>query len=543
MFDLILRGGHLVDPSQGIDARRDVAFSGGKVVAIGERIDEAAADTRDVSGLFVAPGLIDLHTHVYWGGTSIGVDAAAVARRGGTTTLVDAGSAGPGNFPGFRRHVIEPSTVRILAYLNISFPGIFAFSKPVMVGECVDIRLLDPTECVRVINEHRDLIVGVKVRVGRVASGANGVAPLDMAVEVAEETGLPVMAHLDHPPPSRKEVLSRLRPGDVLTHCFKPFPNAPLRSDGEVWEEVNLARERGVVFDLGHGAASFGFGVAKGMLAKGFVPDVISSDVHALNIDGPVFDLMATLSKFYCLGLDLATLVRTATSAPAAALRRPDLGSLACRRRPATPRCSRSRRGEFDFTDALGEVLRGRTSAGVPRDRADTAPGGTTDRTDELKGKTMSESNLVGGSKSDREQILKLHADYIDANARFDREMLDPIWSKAPEALFFNLNGHTYKGRDHWFRLWEFYGRNVQSSYWTPFDIGGVVSDDMAVVWCHRRTKRNWTGKEPPPKDIHYGGDEFITRSTMVFRKEAGEWRVVHTHFSEASAGARPGGV
>ena len=358
MFDLILRGGHLVDPSQGIDARRDVAFAGGKVVAIGERIDEAAADTRDVSGLFVAPGLIDLHTHVYWGGTSIGVDAAAVARRGGTTTLVDAGSAGPGNFPGFRRHVIEPSAVRILAYLNISFPGIFAFSKPVMVGECADIRLLDPTECVRVINEHRDLIVGVKVRVGRVASGANGVAPLDMAIEVAEETGLPVMAHLDHPPPTRKEVLSRLRPGDVLTHCFKPFPNAPLRSDGEVWEEVNLARERGVVFDLGHGAASFGFGVAKGMLAKGFVPDVISSDVHALNIDGPVFDLMATLSKFYCLGLDLATLVRTATSAPAAALRRPDLGTLALGS-TGDATVFAIEQGQFDFTDALGEVLRG----------------------------------------------------------------------------------------------------------------------------------------------------------------------------------------
>jgi dihydroorotase len=108
MFDLILRGGHLVDPSQGIDARRDLAFSEGKVVAIRERIDDAAADTRDVSGLFVAPGLIDLHTHVYWGGTSIGVDAAAVAWRGGTTTLVDAGSAGAGNFPGFRRSVSWP---------------------------------------------------------------------------------------------------------------------------------------------------------------------------------------------------------------------------------------------------------------------------------------------------------------------------------------------------------------------------------------------------------------------------------------------------
>jgi ketosteroid isomerase-like protein len=155
----------------------------------------------------------------------------------------------------------------------------------------------------------------------------------------------------------------------------------------------------------------------------------------------------------------------------------------------------------------------------------------------------MSETSLVGGSKADRERILQLHEDYIDANTRFDWQKLEPIWSAAPEALFFNLNGHTYQGRDHWIRLWRFYGQNVQSSYWTPFDTGGVVSDDMAVVWCHRRTKRNWTGKEPPPRDIHYGGDEFITRSTMVFRKEDGDWRVVHTHFSEASAGPRPGGV
>jgi dihydroorotase len=358
MLDLVLRGGHVIDPSQGIDGRRDVAFAAGKVAAIAERIDDASADVRDVSGSYVSPGLIDLHTHVYWGGTSIGVDGEPIAKRSGTTTLVDAGSAGPGNFPGFRRHVIEPSPVRILAYLNISFPGIFAFSKPVMVGECADLRLLEPNECVRVINEHRDLIVGVKVRVGRVASGANGVAPLDMAIEVAEETALPVMAHLDHPPPSRKDVLSRLRPGDVLTHCFKPFPNAPLRSDGEVWEEVMLARERGVVFDLGHGAASFGFGVAKGMLAKGFVPDVISSDVHALNIDGPVFDLLATLSKFHCLGLDLVSLVRTATSAPAAALRRGDLGSL----KPGSigdATVFAIERGTFDFMDCVGEVLRG----------------------------------------------------------------------------------------------------------------------------------------------------------------------------------------
>jgi len=138
----------------------------------------------------------------------------------------------------------------------------------------------------------------------------------------------------------------------------------------------------------------------------------------------------------------------------------------------------------------------------------------------------MSQANLVGGSQRDREQLLKLHADYIDANARFDRQKLDPIWSKAPEAVFFNLNGHTYEGRDHWFKLWEFYGKNVQSSYWTPFDVGGVVSDDMAVIWCHRHSQRNWVGTvAAPPRDIHYQGQDFVSRSTMVFHKENGQWQ------------------
>lgn len=155
----------------------------------------------------------------------------------------------------------------------------------------------------------------------------------------------------------------------------------------------------------------------------------------------------------------------------------------------------------------------------------------------------MTDANLVGGSADDRRRLLQLHADYIDVNARFDWAGLEPIWSAAQEATFFNLNGHTYRGRDHWIRLWKFYGQNVRSSYWTPYDIGGVVSDGQAVIWCHRSTRRTWTGAEPPPADLHYDGTTFVTRSTMVFRKEDGEWRVVHVHFSEASAGERPGGV
>src|SRR5262252_9554195 len=359
MRDLVLTNGRIIDPASGRDGIADVAFADGKVTEIGSDLPAIGAEMADVSGLLVVPGLIDLHTHVYWGGTSLGVDAAEVARRSGTTTFVDAGSAGPGNFHGFRRHVIEPSPLRIIPYLNVSFPGIFAFGASVMVGECADLRLLDPRECVRVINANRELIAGVKVRVGRNAGGASGVAPLDIALEVAPETGLPVMAHLDNPPPSRLEVLSRLRRGDILTHCFRPFPNAPVHGDGRIREEVVEARRRGVIFDIGHGGGSFGFRTAEAMLAAGFLPDVISSDVHTLSFNGPAFDQLVTMSKFLCLGMELIEVIRAGTLAPAAALGRADIGRLesGCAGDVTVLELGE---GDFEYRDVLGEARAGR---------------------------------------------------------------------------------------------------------------------------------------------------------------------------------------
>lgn len=365
MNDLVLKGGRVVDPSQGLDKVADVAFAGGKVAAIGDGL--AGKDVRDVAGKIVCPGLIDLHTHVYWGGTSLGVEAELLARTGGVTTFIDAGSAGPGNFHGFRRHVIERSPVRILPYLNVSFPGIFGFSRTVMVGESSDMRLLDPREAVRVAREHKDLVLGIKVRVGKSASGDSGIMPLDIALDVADETGLPVMAHLDAPPPARHEVVSRLRKGDILTHCFRPFPNAPVHADGKVRDEILAARQRGVIFDIGHGSGSFGFGTTRGMLAAGFLPDVISSDVHTLSIDGPAFDLLTTMSKFLCLGVDLPTVIKLGTSNPAAAIGRPDLGTLTVGSvGEATVIDPKS--GTFDYADSIGERMMGNKrllSAGV----------------------------------------------------------------------------------------------------------------------------------------------------------------------------------
>jgi dihydroorotase len=312
-----------------------------------------------VAGLIVSPGLIDLHTHVYWGGTSLGIDAEQYCRTSGVTTSVDTGSAGPGNFAGFRKHVIEPSPVRILAYLHVSHAGIYGFSETVMVGESETLRLIDPRAALRVADENRDVVIGIKVRVGRHASGDQGVAPLDIALQVGEEAGLPVMAHIDEPPPTYEEVIARLRPGDVLTHAFRPFPNSPATAQGTVKAAVLAARKRGVLFDIGHGMGSFAFKTARAMLANGFAPDTISSDVHALCINGPAFDQVTTMSKFLCLGMSLSEVIRTSTVNAAFALKRPELGSL----KPGSvgdATVLAVEDGTFDYVDVVGEHLEGR---------------------------------------------------------------------------------------------------------------------------------------------------------------------------------------
>src|SRR6516225_7617124 len=358
-FDLILRGGRLIDPSQKLDAVADIAFAGGKVAQVGRDLKaDGTTDVREMSGAIVTPGLIDLHTHVYWGGTSLGIDAEEFCRTSGVTTSIDTGSAGPGNFAGFRAHVIDKSQVRILAYLHVSHAGIFGFSNRVMVGESGDLRLMDPVTAVEVANANRDVIVGIKVRVGLHASGTSGAVPLKIALEVADAVGMPLMAHIDHPPPSYEEVVDMLRPGDVLTHAFRPFPNSPATHQGTVKTNVLEARKRGVKFDIGHGKGSFAFKTARAMLANGFLPDTISSDVHRLCIDGPAFDQVTTLSKFLCLGMDLADVIAASTVNAAMALKRPELGSL----KPGSAGDATVliiKEGRFDYVDVVGEHMEG----------------------------------------------------------------------------------------------------------------------------------------------------------------------------------------
>ena len=362
MVDLIVTGGHVIDPSQGIDSVQDVAFRDGKVIgagAAGSYEPTGATEVRDATGCYVTPGLIDLHTHVYWGGTSLGIDADDFCRQSGVTTSIDTGSAGPGNFAGFRKHVIEQSEARILAYLHVSFAGIFAFSKTIMVGESEDIRLMAPAEAARVADANRDVIVGIKVRLGRKTSGVHGLGPLNIAMQVAEEVGLPVMVHIDEPPPSYEAVVDQLRPGDVLTHCFRPFPNTPVSAQGAIKPAVVAARERGVIFDVGHGFGSFSYKVARQMLAGGFQPDTISSDIHQLCIDGPAFDQVTTLSKFLHLGMSLPDVIAASTVNAAHALKRPELGTFKAGAAGDATILS-LQDGEFPLTDSTGETETGR---------------------------------------------------------------------------------------------------------------------------------------------------------------------------------------
>ncbi len=355
--DFILRNGRLIDPGTGRHEVVDVAFNDGKVSAIGNDLRSRAE--RDVTGCIVMPGNIDFHAHVYWGGTSISIDADVLAKRCGTTTWLDVGSAGPGNFPGFRKHVMEVSQTRILAYLHVSHAGIFAFAPSMMVGESSDIRLMDAETCASVALANKDLIRGIKVRVGAIASGTNGINPLYHALEAADRAGLPVMCHIDRPPPRYSDLLKELRPGDTLTHCFRPFPNAPCHADGTIKDACWEARERGVIFDIAHGKGSFDFDVAEAMLAGGFQPDIISSDVHVLCIDGPAYDNMETMSKFLYLGMPLPEIVRAVTETPAKVLKRPDLGDLSVGS-TGDATVMRIEEGRFTFTDVSGNTREGR---------------------------------------------------------------------------------------------------------------------------------------------------------------------------------------
>jgi len=358
MYDLLIRGGTVVDPSQGLHTQRDLAIRGLHIVRVAEGIpSEAARAVLDVPDHLVTPGLIDIHVHVYPGVSHLGVEPDITCLARGATTVCDAGSAGADTFEGLKRYVIDVSTTRIFAFLNISALGMI---DP-LENELEDLRYAKPERAIAVVERHRDVIQGIKVRLSKRIVGENGLRPLSLATRAAEALGLPLMVHVGDTPSPLGEILIQLRPGDIVTHCFHGRQYGILDAQGAVLPEVREAIGRGVLFDVGHGVGSFSFDVASIAMRQGIMPATISSDLHTLNVYGPVFDLATTMSKFLLLGLSLEEVLSKTTTTPARLLGVSEhLGSLR-EGTIADIAVFRLTAGEFEFEDSMKQRRFGRT--------------------------------------------------------------------------------------------------------------------------------------------------------------------------------------
>jgi dihydroorotase len=317
-YDLLIKGGRVVDPSQKLSAVRDVAIAGTKIVRVAEKLDDAdARRVLDAAGKIVTPGLIDVHVHVYDGVAPIGIPADVNCIAKGVTTVIDAGSSGAHTFPGFRKHVVNTSETRVCALLNISVVGLSTYSKDNPYGELLDLRYVNPKLAIRTIEQNRDVILGIKIRLSENIAGERDLKVLGLAKEAADAVKLPLMVHIGDSHSSLGDILDLLGKGDVVTHCYHGRKNGVLDDRGRVLPAVAKAVERGVHLDVGHGAGSFSFEVAEKALKQDLRPGTISSDLHEVNVHGPVFDLATTLSKFLHLGLTLDQVIERAATNPA----------------------------------------------------------------------------------------------------------------------------------------------------------------------------------------------------------------------------------
>lgn len=355
-FDLLLRGGHVIDPKNGLSARRDVAVSKGRIVRVAASIDPAqAARVVDVTGLYVAPGIIDMHVHVYAGTGLKGVYTGDLSVypdgfsfRTGVTTMVDAGTSGWRNFPDFRQRVIERAKTRVLAFLNIVGGGMGITSED-------DPADMNPEAAVRMARENRDRIVGIKVA----HYSKEGWPDVDNARKAADELKIPIMVDFGWTNERRNlKILleEKLRPGDIYTHCYAGHRDELL--DGKTNPAMWAGRKRGIRFDVGHGGGSFYWNIAVPMTKEGFWPDSISTDLHTGSMNAGMKDMINVMSKILNLGASLEDVIRMSTWTPAQQIGHPELGHLS-EGAEADITVLSLQKGRFSFVDAAGARLDG----------------------------------------------------------------------------------------------------------------------------------------------------------------------------------------
>ncbi|MBK9168806.1 MAG: amidohydrolase/deacetylase family metallohydrolase [Bryobacterales bacterium] len=357
-YDLVLRGGHVIDPKNQVDRVADVAIRDGRIAAVAPGLDVSQARrVIDVSGLYVTPGLVDIHVHVFPGLENGGILGGAssvfpdqVGPRMATTTMVDAGTAGWRNFARYRRDIIDQSRIRVLAMINITGVGMPNFDVEQNPYD------LDPEATAKVAKAHKDVVVGIKTAHWRPPTFLS----VEKAVEAGNLAGVPVMVDFGYFLPERpyQEMVSRiLRPGDMSTHFYR-WPAPLMDENGKVAEYLHAARKRGVKFDVGHGSGSFHFRLAEPVVRQGFWPDSISTDLHVSSMNSGMIDILSLMSKFMAMGVPLQEVVRMSTTNPATQINRPELGQIAVGAE-ADVVVLRLEKGKFGFTDARGGRIEG----------------------------------------------------------------------------------------------------------------------------------------------------------------------------------------
>jgi len=335
-FDLVIKGGDVLDPSQSLRGKRDIGIRYGMIEAVEAEIPAARAERLlDASGKLVTPGLIDLHSHVFPYGSAIGIPADELVAHQCTTTCVSAGDAGANNFAAFRRHIVGQTRTRLYAFIHIANTGL----TPFPVAELYNIDFAQVDACAKAIGENADIALGAKVRMSENVIAKHGLEPLKRAIMACEKSGTAakIMCHIGgvETPQLMSQILDTLRPGDVLTHCYSGAPNnagqfTNIVQDGKLLPAALEAKRRGVSFDIGHGGGSFDYTVAEAAIAQGAMPDTISSDIHVFSGNSPGMPYLPwVMSKFLGLGFSLEQVVTMTTTSPAKIINRmPKLGTL-----------------------------------------------------------------------------------------------------------------------------------------------------------------------------------------------------------------------
>jgi dihydroorotase len=356
-YDLLIQGGTVVDPARSVRHVLDVAVKDGKIAEISPNIaPEKSRKTISAAGKLVTPGLIDLHVHVYEGATEAGINADRFCIGHGVTTAVDAGSAGYPSIAGLRKYVINASQTRLYALLDIGALGTLVGIKDAMEN----LEWVNPELAAKAANANKPVVIGIKARLSKDVAGTNDIEGLRRARRAAEDSRLPMMVHIGDTDSPLRTILELLRPGDIVTHCYTPRPHGIVDENGKVLPEIRAARERGILFDVGHGTFHFGFDLTEKCLQQGFLPDSISSDLAGRSVNGPTFDLTTTLSKFLLLGMTVDNVLELATSKPARAF---DFGLELGTLQPGGPAdisILEVREGMFEFVDSLGTKRTGR---------------------------------------------------------------------------------------------------------------------------------------------------------------------------------------